>query len=146
MSLVEQELPTLPEHLSLSPVLSGVRVTRSLVLYVCSWSFCSFPLTIVLFVLLPFSFGHCVICPFVLFLWPLCYLPFCPFPLAIVLFVLLPFSFGHCVICPFAIVQKFVLLLVKDVFWKKNKNKQKQKTKKVMQPITFLVIASHKPG
>ena len=28
----------------------------------------------------------------------------------------------------------------------KNKNKQKQKTKKVMQPITFLVIASHKPG
>ena len=33
--LVEQELPTLPEHLSLSPVFSGVRVTRSLVLCIC---------------------------------------------------------------------------------------------------------------
>ena len=33
--LVEQELITLPEHLSSPPVFSGVRVTRSLVLYVC---------------------------------------------------------------------------------------------------------------
>jgi hypothetical protein len=31
--LVEQELLTLPEHLSSPPVFSGVRVTRSLVLY-----------------------------------------------------------------------------------------------------------------
>jgi hypothetical protein len=31
VSLVEQELPTLPEHLSSPPVLSGVRVPRSLV-------------------------------------------------------------------------------------------------------------------
>jgi hypothetical protein len=48
--LVKQELPTLPEHLSLSPVFSGVRVTRSFVLYVCfvdrCLSFCTF------------SFGH----------------------------------------------------------------------------------------
>ena len=35
VSLVEQELRTLPEHLSSPPVFSGVRVTRSLVLYVC---------------------------------------------------------------------------------------------------------------
>ena len=56
MSLVEQELPTLPEHLSSPPIFSGVRVTRSLVLYVCFvWS---------LFVLLYFFF------------WPLCYLFF----------------------------------------------------------------------
>ena len=52
MQLVEQELPTLPEHLSSPPVFNGVRVTRSLVLCVCfvdrSLSFC------------PFSFGHCV--------------------------------------------------------------------------------------
>jgi len=52
--LVEQELPTLPEHLSSSPVFSGVRVTQSLVLYVCfvdrCLSFCAF------------SFGHCVVC------------------------------------------------------------------------------------
>jgi hypothetical protein len=38
-----------------TPVFSGVRVTRSLVLYVCFvdryLSFC------------PFSFGHCVVCP-----------------------------------------------------------------------------------
>jgi hypothetical protein len=32
--LVEQELPTLPEHLSSPPVFSAVRVSRSLVLYV----------------------------------------------------------------------------------------------------------------
>ena len=50
----EEELPTLPEHLSSPPVFSGVRVTRSLVLCVCLidryFSFC------------PFSFGHCVVC------------------------------------------------------------------------------------
>ena len=54
VSLVEQELLTLPEHLSSPPVISGVRVTRSLVLYVCfvnrCLSFCTF------------SFGHCVVC------------------------------------------------------------------------------------
>jgi hypothetical protein len=37
-----------------TPVFSGVRVTRSLALYVCfvdrCWSFC------------PLSFGHCVVC------------------------------------------------------------------------------------
>ena len=51
---MEQELPSLPEHLSSHPVLSGVRVIRSLVLYVCfvdrCLSFCTF------------SFGHCVVC------------------------------------------------------------------------------------
>jgi hypothetical protein len=51
---MEQELLTLPEHLSSHLVFSGVRVTRSLVLYVCfvdrCFSFC------------PFSFGHCVVC------------------------------------------------------------------------------------
>jgi hypothetical protein len=52
--IVEQELLTLPEHLSSPPVLSGVRVSRSLILYVCfvdrCVSFCAF------------SFGHCVVC------------------------------------------------------------------------------------
>ena len=33
--LVEEELPTLPEHMSSPPVFSGVLVTRSLILYVC---------------------------------------------------------------------------------------------------------------
>ena len=55
MPLVEQKLLTIPEHLSSLPVFSGVRVTRSLVLYVCfvdrCLSFCTF------------SFGHCVVCP-----------------------------------------------------------------------------------
>jgi hypothetical protein len=54
MWLVEQDLHTLPEHLSSPPVFSGVRVTRSIVLYVCfvdrCLSFCTF------------SFGHCVVC------------------------------------------------------------------------------------
>jgi hypothetical protein len=52
--LVEQELLSLPEHLSSPMIFSGVRVTRSLVLYVCfvdrCLSFCTF------------SFGHCVVC------------------------------------------------------------------------------------
>jgi hypothetical protein len=51
---MEQELLTLPEHLSSPPVFSGVRVARSLVLCVCfvdrGLPFC------------PFSFGHCVVC------------------------------------------------------------------------------------
>ena len=54
VSLVEQELLTLPEHPSSPPVFSRVRVTRSLVLYVCfvdrCLSFCTF------------TFGHCVVC------------------------------------------------------------------------------------
>ena len=53
VSLVEQELLTLSEQLSSPPVFSGVRVTRSLILYVCfvdqCLSFCTF------------SFGHCVV-------------------------------------------------------------------------------------
>jgi hypothetical protein len=47
-------MPTLPEHPSSPPVFSGVRVMRSLVLYVCFVDRC-----------LPFctfSFGHCVVC------------------------------------------------------------------------------------
>jgi hypothetical protein len=35
LPVLEQELLTLPEHLSSPPVFSGVRVTRSLVLYAC---------------------------------------------------------------------------------------------------------------
>ena len=68
MPLVEQELFTLPEHLSSPTVFSGVRVTRSLLLYVCfvdrCLSFCTF------------SFGHCVVCPFLIygFCLPLWYL------------------------------------------------------------------------
>ena len=54
VSQVEQELPTLLDHLSSPLVFSGVRVTRSLVLYVYfvdrCLSFCTF------------SFGHCVVC------------------------------------------------------------------------------------
>ena len=64
--LVEQELLTLPVHLSSLPIFSGVRNTRSLVLYVCfvdrCLSFC------------PFC-GHCVVCPSIYGFWlPLWYL------------------------------------------------------------------------
>jgi hypothetical protein len=55
--LVEQELITLPEHLSSPPVFSGFRVTRSLVLCVCIVDRC-------------LSF-----CTFSFVCWPLC----CPF-------------------------------------------------------------------
>ena len=66
MPLVERELLTLPAHLNSLPVLSGVRVIRSLVLCVCFvdrfLSFCTF------------SFDHCVVCSsliygFLLHLW-----------------------------------------------------------------------------
>ena len=57
--LVDQELLTLLEHMSSPPVLSGVRVTRSLVLCVCfvdhCLSFVLFILAIVLPVLLRFT-------------------------------------------------------------------------------------------
>jgi len=57
---VEQELLTLPEHLSSPPVFSGVRVTRSLLLYVCFEDLCLslctlFLLAIVLSVLLRYT-------------------------------------------------------------------------------------------
>ena len=66
--LVEQALPILQEHMSWTLVFCGVRVTRSLVLCVCfvdrCLSFC------------PFSFGHCVVCPSLIYgFWlPLWYL------------------------------------------------------------------------
>ena len=56
VSLVEQEVHNLPEHVSSPPVFSGVRVTRSFVLYACLWDRCLF------------------FCPF--FFWPLCCLFF----------------------------------------------------------------------
>jgi hypothetical protein len=53
VALVQQELLTISVHLSSPPVFSGIRVTRSLVLYECfvdrCLSFCTF------------SFGHCVV-------------------------------------------------------------------------------------
>jgi hypothetical protein len=52
--LVEQELLTLPEHLSSSQVFSGVCVTRSLFLCVCFVVRCLFFCT--------FSFGYCIVC------------------------------------------------------------------------------------
>ena len=46
VALVEQGLLTLPDHMSSTPVFSGVRVTRFVVLYVCfvdsCLSFCTF--------------------------------------------------------------------------------------------------------
>jgi hypothetical protein len=60
---MEQELLTLPEYLSSPPVFSGVRVTRSLVLYVCfvdrCLSFVLFLLAIVLSVLLRYMDSDC---------------------------------------------------------------------------------------
>jgi hypothetical protein len=57
LPLLEQELPTLPEHMSSPPVFSGVRVTWSLVLCVCfvdrCLSFCTFFL---LAIVLTYSF------------------------------------------------------------------------------------------
>jgi hypothetical protein len=64
--LVEQELLILPEHMSSPPVFSRVRVTRSLVLYICFVDRCLFLCT--------FSSGHCVVCSSLIFWLPLWYL------------------------------------------------------------------------
>ena len=76
--LVEQELLTLPEHLSSPPTLKKVHVTRSLILCVCfegrCLSFCPF-------------LGHCVVCSSIYGLWlPLWYLRFTDYdyPLGII--------------------------------------------------------------
>jgi hypothetical protein len=105
VSLVEQELPTLPGHLNSPPVFSGIRVTRSLVLYVCfvdrCLSFCAF------------SFGHCVVCSFSIYrFWsPLWYL------LAIVLSDRLRYTDSD---CPFDIFKLFVLVRAKIVVLSKD--------------------------
>jgi hypothetical protein len=48
-------------------------------------------------------FDHYIVCPFVVFLWPLYCLSFCRFPLAIIFFVLLSFPFGHYTVCPLVV-------------------------------------------
>ena len=67
--LVEQELPTLPEQLISPPIFSGVCIARSFAFYLqCFVDRC--------LSLKPFSFGHCVVCPFLIygFRSPLLYL------------------------------------------------------------------------
>ena len=63
MALLEQELHTLPDHLSASPVFSGVCASRSLALCVsfvdCYLSFCTFSFGYC--VVYSFSFGYCVV-------------------------------------------------------------------------------------
>ena len=61
MYIVAEEWYNLNAYLSSPPVFSGVRVTRSLVLYICfvdgCLSFC------------PFSFGHCDVCSSIYGFW-----------------------------------------------------------------------------
>jgi predicted membrane protein len=91
-------------------------------------------LAIILFVLLSFSFGLYIVCPFVVFLWPLYCLSFGRFPLAIILFVLWSFFFGHYIVCPFVV---FLLPLYCfsfcrfpfAIFWQKE---NKQRTNNIM--------------
>ena len=108
LTLVEQELLTLPEHLNSPPGFNGVRVARSYVFCVvfCRslFIFLSFFLLVIVFSVLyfwslcflSFTFGHCVVCPLllvivlsVLYFWSLC---------------CLSFTFGHCVVCPLLLV------------------------------------------
>jgi hypothetical protein len=56
---VEQEQPTIPEHLSSHPFFSVIKVTRSLVLCICFVDpFC------------PLFLGHCVLCQLAIFKGP----------------------------------------------------------------------------
>ena len=115
MPLVEQELPTLPDHLTSPLVFSGVLLTWSLVLCVmfCRSLFVLFLLAIVLSVLLWFtdsdylplvSFGHCFVCssliyrfwlpPFGIF-WPL----YCLFFFDIQILITPPFGIFWSLCC-----------------------------------------------
>jgi hypothetical protein len=72
VSLVQQELLTLPQHMSSPPVFSGARVTRTLVLSVCfvdrCLSFVLFLLAIVLSILRRYMVSDCPFGIFKLFL------------------------------------------------------------------------------
>ena len=70
--ILEQELPTLPEHLSSSPNVSGIRVTRCLVCMFCSSLFVLlslFILAIVLSVFLRLTDSYYLISIFKLFVY-----------------------------------------------------------------------------
>jgi hypothetical protein len=86
-------------------------------------------------VLLSFSFGHLIVCPFVVFLWPLYCLSFGRFLLAIILFVLLSFSFGHYIVCPFVVFlwPLYCLSFCRFPLKKTNKQMNKGKRKKDKQ-------------
>jgi hypothetical protein len=75
--MTQSELLTLPEHLSSPPVFSRVRVTRSLVLYVCFLivvcPFVLFLLSIVLSIFLRYTDSDC---PFGIFKLFLCFSEF----------------------------------------------------------------------
>jgi hypothetical protein len=86
--LVEQELPTLPEHLSSPPVFSGVRVTRSLVLYVC-------------FV------DHCLS----FFFWLLCCLPFFDLRILITPLVFSNSSFDYILLVIYMYIKTFIIYM-----------------------------------
>ena len=69
MTLVDHELVTLPEHLSLTPIYSGVRVAQCLALSLAlQITVCPFVLFILAIVFCSVYFGHCIL--FCLF-WPL---------------------------------------------------------------------------
>jgi hypothetical protein len=68
----------------------------------------------------PIAFGHCIVCPFVLFIlvivlsvllsylfWSLYCLSFCPI------------YFGHCIVCPFVLFHLVIVLsvLLSYLFW-----------------------------
>ena len=93
VQLVEQELILVRNHMSSSPVFSGVHITRSLVLYVCfldRW--------------LSFSY---------FFFWPLCFLFFFDIwilitPLVLKLFLILQYWQSYHIFCIYQVV-KFAL-------------------------------------
>jgi len=103
---VEQALLALPGQIHILPVFSEVRVTRSLVLYICL-SFCTF------------SVGHCVVCSSSIYgFWlpPLLYLQTLLVPLTVALSVL-PLTAYDCLPCGiFKLFLSFWLLYYMSVF------------------------------
>ena len=78
---VEHEHIHLPEHMSSPPGFSGVRVARSLVSCVLFLDHCLF--------FCPFSFGHCIVCPLLIYGFWLHWLYLKLFVLSILILILL---------------------------------------------------------
>ena len=83
VSLVEQELPTLPKHLSSPPIYNIARPLVFCVVFCSSLLAC--PFSSGNYVVCTFSSGHCVVCPFSSGNYVVC-----------------PFSSGHYIVCPFS--------------------------------------------
>ena len=125
VSLMEQELLTLPKHMSSPPDLSGVRVAQSLFFCVmCSWSL-FVPLSFFFLLAIVLSVLHCIVCTSIVV-----YLLAIALSVLLLLFIFWPLyclyfysrlSFGPCIVCTSIVFYLLAIvlsvLLLSFIFW-----------------------------